>query len=162
VCAQVEIIPFVVDELKRKHRLGSLSRIFFKRKHRARDCTTNFFRASLKAVLRAPIAVVILALLATPLALLARARACESASCTVMCCLPHSSHSQAGVGMACHCSTKSGKQLPDFGRIAPIAPTTPEEFASVDAPDRSRQPLRSLSPSIAQGFASTPFNPPKA
>jgi hypothetical protein len=121
---------------------------------------TNFFRASLKFVRRVPIVVVILALLATPLALLARAMACEAASCTMMCCLPQSSHSQAGA--ACHCSAKSGKQLPDFGRISLIAPTTPEEFASLDVPDRSRQPLRSLLPSIAQGFESTPFNPPRA
>ena len=111
---------------------------------------------------RVPILVVVIALLATPLALLARAISCESAACKVTCCLLHSSHALKGSALACHCSTKSGKQLPEFGRIAPIAPTAPQEFAAIDAPAALRQPVRSYSPSIAQGFASMPFNPPRA
>jgi len=109
---------------------------------------------------RVSIVVVILALLATPLALLARALSCESTACTMTCCLPHGSHAHPGSAM-CPCS-KSGKQLPDFGRIAPMAPTTPEKFASVDEPDRAREFLCDLLPSTAQGFASAPFNPPRA
>jgi len=111
---------------------------------------------------RLQILVVMVALLATPLALLARAMACESATCTMMCCLPHGSHSHSGQTMPCHCSTKSGKQIPDFGLIAPIAPTMTEDFAAVDLPGSARQALRFFSVSIAQGFAAPPFSPPKA
>jgi len=109
---------------------------------------------------RAKAALVIIALLATPLALLARAMACESSTCAMMCCLPHSSHSSAPV--PCHCSGKSQKQLPDFGLIAPIAPTMTEDFASVGIPDSARQPRQSASPSLARGFTSAPFTPPRA
>ncbi|HXX46147.1 MAG TPA: hypothetical protein VEJ38_15560 [Candidatus Acidoferrales bacterium] len=109
---------------------------------------------------RVQIAVVMLALLATPLALLSRAMACESTSCPMMCCLPHGSHSVPS--MPCHCSGKSQKQLPEFGLIAPIAPTMTEEFATVGVPDSSRQPLQVRSASLAKGFAAAPFNPPRS
>lgn len=109
---------------------------------------------------RVQILVVVLALLATPLALLARALSCESAACTMTCCLPHGSHAHAGPAI-CHCS-KSGTRLPDFGRIAPIAPTAPEEFAAIDGPDFTQQPILSHSSSTAEGFRSAPFNPPRA
>jgi len=109
---------------------------------------------------RIQIAVVMLALLATPLALLARAMACESSACAMMCCLPHSSHQ--GKPIPCHCSGKSQKQLPDFGLIAPIAPTMTENFAAVDLPGFARQARRFFAASITQGFAAPPFSPPKA
>jgi hypothetical protein len=106
---------------------------------------------------RVQIVAVILALLATPLALLARALSCESSTCTMTCCLPHGHAGPA----TCHCS-KSGTRLPDFGRIAPIAPTAPEDFAAIDGPDFTHQPILSHSSSTAEGFRSAPFNPPRA
>ena len=110
---------------------------------------------------RAEIILVIVALLATPLALVARGMACESSACTMMCCLPHGSHSHQGQPMVCHCQDKSGKHLPDFGLIAPIAPTMIEAFVVVGAPDASRYPVRTYMQSPARGFAPTPFDPPR-
>jgi len=109
---------------------------------------------------RIQIAVVVLSLLATPLALLARAMACESTSCPMMCCLPHGSHS--GSSLPCRCSGKSQKQLPDFGLVAPMAPTTPEEFAALEAPDAVRQSIRISSQAPTRGFSVGPFNPPRS
>jgi len=111
---------------------------------------------------RAQVFLVIAALLATPLALLARAEACNSAACTMMCCLPHGAHSHPGQPMACHCPSKSGKHLPEFGLIAPIAPTAPEAFATVAAPASSRTAVPLSSLSLTQGFSAAPFNPPRA
>lgn len=109
---------------------------------------------------RVQIAVVMLALLATPLALLSRAMACESTNCTMMCCLPHGSHSSSS--MPCHCSGNSQKQLPNFGLIAPMAPTAPEEFAALDEPDGFGEAIRVSSQAPAHGFAVDPFNPPRS
>ncbi|HXX17847.1 MAG TPA: hypothetical protein VEJ46_00450 [Candidatus Acidoferrum sp.] len=111
---------------------------------------------------RAKAMLVIVALLATPLALVARAMACESAACTMMCCLPHGFHPHAGQPMTCHCQTKSGKQLPDFGLIAPIAPTMTEQFVAVDAPDAFRRSMQISSQAPTQGFSIGPFNPPRS
>jgi len=109
---------------------------------------------------RLQILVVLLALLATPLALLARSMACNSASCTMMCCLPHA-HSH-GKFIPCHCSTKSGKQLPDFGLISLIAPTMTEEFLALDAPAATRHFVPSHSQWPPQEFPSELFNPPRS
>lgn len=162
--AEIQIVTVVINEFEGKHGLASLSRIFLQRKHDAetRDCAAHLSVVGSPFVRRIPIFVVILALLATPLALLARARSCESPACTMTCCLPHGSHSRAGQWVTCHCSTKSGKRLPDFGLIAPIAPTTPERFGAVAAPDAVRYPVRFWSASLTQGFTATPFIPPRA
>jgi hypothetical protein len=108
---------------------------------------------------RVPFIVVIAALLATPLALLGRAMACESTTSTMMCCLPHA-HSHGAPQMPCHCSDKSHK-LPDLGLIAPIAPTETEAFVSIDQPRAIRQAPQVSSLSAVQGFSRTPFNPPR-
>jgi hypothetical protein len=107
---------------------------------------------------RVPSIVVIAALLATPLALLGRAMACESTTCTMM-CLPRA-HSH-GALQICHCSGKSHK-LPDFGLIAPIAPAETEAFVSIDQPSAIRLAPQVSSRLAVQGFSSTPFNPPRS
>jgi hypothetical protein len=112
------------------------------------------------AMRRAELLLVIFALLATPLALLGRALSCESASCPMLCCLPHASHSPHGAQMPCHCSGKSHK-LPNFGLIAPIAPTAPSEFASLDQPRAAQESLSITSASARQGFSVAPFTPPR-
>jgi hypothetical protein len=109
---------------------------------------------------RVPFIVVIVALLATPLALLGRAMSCESANCAMMCCLPHA-QSHGATSAPCHCSSKSRK-LPDFGLIAPIAPTVTEAFASIEQPAAIRLAAQSASHLSLQGFQSAPFNPPKS
>lgn len=117
---------------------------------------------------RAKTMLVIVALLATPLALLARGMACESCACIMMCCAPQGSHSQHGKAMMCgakqgmQCGMNSSKHQPEFGLIAPIAPTFTEAFAAVSAPGAIREPVRLSSQFTLQGFASTPFEPPRA
>ena len=89
---------------------------------------------------------VIVALFATPLALLARGMACEASLCTI-CCPLHVSHSHSGQPMACRCSTKSRNAAPDFGLIAPIAPTMPAPLFTVFAPALHRALLSSYAQS---------------
>jgi hypothetical protein len=112
---------------------------------------------------------VIVALLATPLALFARGMACESCACIMMCCAPQGSHSQHGKGMLCgakqgmSCGMMNSKRhQPEFGLIAPMAPTFTEAFAAISAPDTIRQLVSFSSQFILQGFASAPFEPPRA
>jgi hypothetical protein len=105
---------------------------------------------------------VIIALLATPLALLARGMACEANSTTMMCCAVHGSHSHRGQAMACHCATKSGTQAPDFGLIAPIAPTKVTSLARFANPEMTGQAFAIYTQSAAPGFFPAPFEPPRA
>lgn len=110
---------------------------------------------------RAKAAIVLLALLAVPLALLARGMACESSSGPMMCCMLHGSH-HGNQPMVCHCAGKSSKHVPDFGLIAPIPPTEPEAFAVLAAPGSLRASVYSQFRLTAPGFLSVPFEPPEA
>jgi hypothetical protein len=103
---------------------------------------------------------IVMALLATPLALLARGMACEASS-TMMCCAFHGSHSRHGQAMACHCATKSGARLPDFGLIAPIAPTKPASLAMLASPELIGRAFVIYAQSPVSGFFSAPFEPPR-
>ena len=127
----------------------------------------------LQVMRRAKAALVIIALLATPLALVARAMACESCVCPLMCCASHRSHRLDGSGMLCgggsssdrqgaQCPMKSGRQMPDFGLIAPIAPTLPAPLARLATPDIARQGVLVLIESARSGFLAAPFEPPRA
>jgi hypothetical protein len=123
---------------------------------------------------------VILALLATPLALLARATGMDSMACNGMCCLPHGQHHSAANtsqrsphdGMSCEhgalghlleCAMKSGHQRLDYGFLSPLAPTKPSTLASVSAlnlPRVARFQSRTETPSA--GFVANPFQPPRS
>lgn len=105
---------------------------------------------------------VIIALLAIPIAPLAWGMACEASSSPMMCCLPHSSHSLAGKPVACHCPVKSANQLPDIGLIAPIPLATPAARATLLAPEDSRRMFFTFSQLAASGFRPVPFEPPRA
>jgi hypothetical protein len=113
-------------------------------------------------------AIVVLALLATPLALLARAVACENCACAMMCCAPHTQH---GKGMLCggttrghatQCGMKHGKQLPDFGLLAPMAPTVPLTPARLTSPDVTRHASVPFVQLAQSGFLAAPFQPPRS
>jgi hypothetical protein len=104
--------------------------------------------------------VIIIALLATPLALLARGMACET-SPVRMCCMVHGSHASRGQAMACHCGMKQN-QMPDFGLLAPIAPTKTESLARPANPELSRRDFAGYAQAAASGFSSAPFEPPRA
>jgi hypothetical protein len=102
------------------------------------------------------------ALLTVPLAPIAWGTACEASSASMMCCLPHGTHSQQGKPMICHCPMKSGKHPPDVGLIAPIPPATPLALASINDPENARRTFVAFSQSTASGFLPTPFEPPRA
>jgi hypothetical protein len=129
---------------------------------------------------RAHAILVILALLAAPLALVVRAAGGDMAGCNRMCCLSHGSqashsHRPAQRSMAqgsfchrgaadkdCGCSMKASNQHVDYGFLAPIVPTTTSVIASVAIPQASRQVSAPRSDSIATRFLSSPFKPPRA
>jgi hypothetical protein len=124
---------------------------------------------------------VILALLATPLSLLARATGMDSMACNGMCCLPHGQHHSTPVntsqhsphdGMSCEhgalghfleCAMKSGHPRVDYGYLSPLAPTRPSALASVSVlnpPSVAR--FQSLTEDLSAGFAADPFQPPRS
>jgi hypothetical protein len=121
---------------------------------------------------------VILALLATPLALLAPTSADNMADCDGMCCLPHSGHSHQSRnveggqdGMACHhgaaghmlmCSMRSGHHGFGYRLFAPIAPTLVSAAQRVAAPEASCNFASRLVAFSVVGFSSAPFEPPRS
>jgi hypothetical protein len=124
--------------------------------------------------------IVILALLATPLALLARSLSLESAACTRSCCLLHGSHSghnhssskdaqadgamcpHGGAAKKCGCSMRSSHPEQDYGLLAPVSPTAPSVAAALAQPQVSGRNLISSSFTLAAGYLSAPFEPPRA
>jgi hypothetical protein len=134
------------------------------------------------AMRRVQAILVIVALLATPLALLARAVDPGMPDCNGMCCLPHGSHHHAPArnsspepskdDMACHhgsaghmmeCSMKSGQQRMDYGLIAPFPPGRTSSLAFVDRPNLSRfTNSRFPAQNLSAGFLAGPFQPPRS
>jgi hypothetical protein len=127
-----------------------------------RDGRQAHRRDNLSEMRRTKSILVIVALLAIPLAPIAWGMACEASSAPMMCCLPHATHSQQGKPMMCHCPMKSGKHLPDVGLIAPIPPATPAAFTRINAPEDARRTFVAFSQSTASGFLPAPFEPPRA
>jgi hypothetical protein len=125
---------------------------------------------------------VIVALLATPLALLARADDTSRADCNGMCCLPHGGHHHLPARdtapasheeeMSCHhgalghmmeCSMRSGQPHMAYGLIAPFPPARTSVPAFIDQPRVSRL-ARSHFPAfnLSAGFLTGPFQPPRS
>jgi len=118
---------------------------------------------------RAQSILVIVALLATPLALLARGVDGEASECNSMCCLPHGHHAAQHSGMECQhgelghvfeCTMTSGHHT-DYGLNAPIVPTAPSAITSIATPDVNRGILVSFDERYAPGFLSAPYQPPR-
>jgi len=123
---------------------------------------------------------VILALLATPLALVARADDSGMAGCAAMCCLPHGpQHTLAQIApashsgqMSCHrgalghmmeCTMKSGPHRVQYGLVSPFPPASPSVIASIEIPDVSRiAKFRIPAGSLSSGFLANPFQPPRS
>jgi hypothetical protein len=107
----------------------------------------------------------IVALLAVPLALFARGEACQRTECP--CCAAHASQNH-GKRMSCSQCSGQGKcgmstpAAPDYGLNAPMAPTAPESLATLPEPDAARYNVLYRAQSIAPGFTSAPFNPPRS
>jgi hypothetical protein len=120
---------------------------------------------------RAQAILLITALLAAPLALLARAIPGDQAACNRTCCFPRGQHSfEQAKRMSCHhgaaghaldCTVRSDRQ-PDYGFIAPIAPTFPASHVELVAPDLTGLLSRPQAESPSSGFLAAPFEPPRA
>lgn len=118
---------------------------------------------------RAQAILVIVALLAAPLALLARGIQRDASECNNMCCLPHGHHAQqhklmecqhGELGHAFECSMKSGHHIA-YGLSAPLVPAAPSAIVAIAIPDANGEifaPFREFS---AIGFLSAPYQPPK-
>ena len=118
---------------------------------------------------RAQAILVIVALLATPLALLARGVNGEASECTSMCCLPHGHHAGQHKEMGCQhgeighvfeCTMKSGHHT-DYGLISPIVPTVPSAIAFLAIPDAHSDIIGQFREISAAGLLSVPFQPPR-
>ncbi|MGA7841547.1 MAG: hypothetical protein WBS17_02840 [Candidatus Acidiferrales bacterium] len=134
------------------------------------------------AMRRVQAILVIVALLATPLALLARAVDPGMPDCDGMCCLPHGSHHHAPArnsspqpsngDMACHhgaaghlmdCSMKSDGQRMDYGLSAPFPPAQTSALAFIDRPKVSRFSNSQFpADDLSAGFLAGPFQPPRS
>lgn len=111
----------------------------------------------------------IIALLAVPLALVARSYACAPQRCTMMCCLLHKhagSHmkmdcSGASGASACTMQCNSQKNI-DYGLAAPLAPTQLAEGLAIPSPKVARLSLFFSGEIVSAGFTFEPFRPPRA
>jgi hypothetical protein len=142
-----------------------------------RACVVEFL-----AMRRVQAILVIVALLATPLALLAPAVEPGMPDCNGMCCLPHGSHHHVPArnsspepqkdDMACHhgaaahmmdCSMKSGQQRMDYGLSAPFPPGRTSSLTFIDRPKASRFSNSQVpAGSLSAGFLAGPFQPPRS
>ena len=134
------------------------------------------------AMRRVQAILVIVASLATPLALLARAVDPGMPDCNGMCCLPHGGHHHSRVnntapasreeGMACQhravdrtmdCSMRSEQPRMDYGLLAPFPPAQTSVVAAIDQPRVSRL-VGSQFPAcnLSAGFLAGPFQPPRS
>src|SRR5208283_793194 len=110
----------------------------------------NFAEVSCPSTMRRAQAIlVIVAILAAPLALLARGVNGDASECSSMCCLPHGHHAAQHKDMECQhgaaghifkCNMTSSRHT-DYGLIAPIVPTVPSAIAFLAIPDNSREIL---------------------
>jgi hypothetical protein len=121
---------------------------------------------------RAQAILVVIALLATPLALLARSSHGSMSGCAGMCCPTHGPHAARGLHetMLCHhgeaghffeCTMTPGHHGFDYGLIASLAPTTPSAIAFMGAPDVHRTVASQYRQAAKSGFLSTPLQPPR-
>jgi hypothetical protein len=115
--------------------------------------------------------VVAIAMLAAPLALLARGVFCDPSecNCAVMCPM-HTSHSQSQpmCGSARHastapmCGTHQGHHALDYGFLAPFAPGVPLAHAQLIAPLASSEFITQSAQFTVDGISSAPFEPPRS
>ena len=137
------------------------------------------------AMRRAQAILVIVALLSTPLALLARSNEAGMSGCTAICCVAHGArHSAAKApaenssavsqqeGMSCHhdavghkceCAMKSGSRQMAYGLAAPFPPVTASMIASIEVPKVSRSAkFQIFAGNLSSGFLADPFQPPRS
>jgi hypothetical protein len=120
------------------------------------------------SMLRLPAYLVILALLATPLALLARGIACNPSECDCMALCARQAAAQnmhlcgAREHAAPMCGTHRGNHALDYGFVAPIAPTAPIPLAQIAPLFVSSELVAPYEQSPVSGFVSALFEPPRS
>lgn len=119
---------------------------------------------------RAQAILVVIALLATPLALLARGIVCDPSECDCMiACAGQTSHGAAQDRPLCGaakrapmCGMHQGHHALDYGLVAPIAPTAPLPHVKLTGPAISTEYVAPYAQSPVAGFSSAPFEPPRS
>jgi hypothetical protein len=117
----------------------------------------------------------IVAMLAAPLALLARAGACVHPCCEKLCCdSPQANAKQESntVGLMCHrhasaaaetCFVKSNcNHALEYGFASPLPPTVFFAAEELRAPQVQPRALSFIGFSPRDGFSPTPFEPPRS
>jgi len=107
----------------------------------------------------------ILALLAVPLALVARSYACAPQQCTMMCCLAHKramnmNCSGAGGSSTCAMKCNSNKNI-DYGLASPLPPTQLSAALLLPAPRSAEMLFAADYRHAVSGFYRIPFEPPR-
>jgi hypothetical protein len=120
---------------------------------------------------RAHAILVILALLATPMALLARSD-CNQSACDCMCdlvnrtLLAHGHHAPMLCGQAAgslhQCAMNTKHHPPDYGLSTLMAPTAPLPITSLAASVTTEQTFAPQMLSAPSGFFAAPFEPPRS
>ena len=112
---------------------------------------------------RAQALLVILALLATPLAIFANAGCCCQTTCPMCAAMQHGKMAHCTCPMnKAKCGTNGKTQLPDFALASPLAPTVPLPFFHIAAPAVSRAASIDAVIAPSYGFLSPPFAPPRS
>jgi hypothetical protein len=113
-------------------------------------------------------AFLVIALLATPLALLARAPGDPTQCCGAYCPMrAHSGQQKTMCGSLsmtdhnCGCTMRSNQQ-PDYGLNALMAPTAPSACVRLTAPESSRAMSSRYTEFAMSGTSTTPFHPPRS
>ncbi len=128
---------------------------------------------SIAAMRRAQAILVILALLATPLALLARSTPGMAAQCSRMCLLLarslHAGKHSRKVPCFCgasaqdrQCAMSPSPRTPDYGLNAPMPPTRASALAELARPEFAQGRAVFHTPDSMAGFPRRPFEPPQA
>jgi hypothetical protein len=110
---------------------------------------------------RAQSILVVLSVLALPLAPLAWGASCQSAVRPMVCCLMHKMQAPSGKPMMCKCPGRGQQPAPEFTMLAPIPPGIAAARIEIAAPQDSRDHFRALLQTPTAGFRSAPFEPPR-
>jgi hypothetical protein len=194
VVAQVQVVAVVVDQFERERHTASLPRCFSWRKSQVGIFCGGIVGCGLLGawgvveflVMRRVHAIlVIVALLATPLALLARAIDPSVTNCGGICCLPHghyapthhAAHATPANEPSCHhegasptpelnctldCAMHSSPHGSNYGLLTPIAPTKPSNLFSLRLAPQTQSASSGATAFPRSGFLASPFQPPRA
>lgn len=107
----------------------------------------------------------VLALLAVPMALVARVLADAPQECTMACCRGQRAstmHCAHGTGAAPFAMWGCAAQMPDYGVAAPIAPTELSASVTLQEPQARRAIFTFRALNFTTGYSFPPFEPPRA